>query len=294
MRPIVCWVVALRVEAEPLIAKLQLRASGKGGGLFPLYSSLAGDVCLVISGIGKVNAAAATAYLAASLPEDAMVGWINFGIAGSGQVPYGRLVQTGSILDEATGRRWFPGAPLSRKNALERKGVITVDHPREEYPEGDTVIEMEAAGFYPTALRCSSIEFCQVLKVVSDGPGNPVSLINKQVVGELCEAATTDLEPWLGGFHELLHSEAELAANPPGYEEWLAATRFSVTQGFQLRRLLQEWRALGIAENPAPGAPAGDRGLSAREALAGIRGKLANFRKELQNEREPSETAYSN
>lgn len=282
MKAILCWVVALRAEANPLISRLRLRAMGTGGGLFPVYSSADGAVRLILSGVGKVNAAAATAYLAASLPPEALVGWINFGIAGSGEVPYGMVVLTGSILDEATGRRWFPGTPLHHKGSLVRKGVMTVDRAREEYPAGGSLIEMEAAGFYPTALRRSTNEFCQVVKVVSDGPGNPVAAINQSVVGNLCDNAVSEMEPWLEGFRELLQSEAVLAADPPGYTEWISSSHFSVTQRFQLRRLLQEWFAIGIVEAPDPGCLTADgRRLGGRESLRLIREKLSILRQEL-------------
>ncbi len=33
---------------------------------------------------------------------------------------------------------------------------------------------MEASGFYPMALRVSTVEFSQVVKVVSDDPDHPV------------------------------------------------------------------------------------------------------------------------
>ena len=282
MEAILCWVVALRAEATPLILRERLRALGTGGGLFPVYSSADGAVRLIISGVGKVNAAAATAYLAASLPSESIVGWINFGIAGSGEVPFGTVVLTGSILDEATGRRWFPGTPLYPKGSLTRKGVMTVDRPREEYPAGGGLIEMEAAGFYPTALRRSTTEFCQVVKVVSDGPGNPVSAINQSVVGDLCENAVREMDSWLRGFRELLQSESVLTADPPGYVEWISGSHFSVTQGFQLRRLLQEWGALGIVGYPDPEDLAGDgRRRGGREALRLIRERLSIFRQEL-------------
>lgn len=251
MEAILCWVVALRAEANPLIRE-RLRSAGNGrGDSFPCICPPTGQ-CVIYLGSREGECSRGDGHLAASLPSESIVGWINFGIAGSGEVPFGTVVLTGSILDEATGWRWFPGTPLYPKGSLTRKGVMTVDRPREEYPAGGGLIEMEAAGFYPTALRRSTTEFCQVVKVVSDGPGNPVSAINQSVVGDLCENAVREMDSWLRGFRELLQSESVLTADPPGYVEWISGSHFSVTQGFQLRRLLQEWGALGIVGYPDP------------------------------------------
>ncbi|MEQ1840546.1 MAG: hypothetical protein ABL994_09055, partial [Verrucomicrobiales bacterium] len=180
MKPILCWVVALRPEADPLISRMGLKSFDGPGKLFPLYRSRDGRTYLTISGIGRVNAGAATAYLAASLPEDGMAGWINFGIAGSGNVAYGETFLASRIVEEGTGRAWYPGVVLPLPVGVTRAEVTTVDKPTETYPSRG-LVEMEASGFYQTALRVSTVEFCQVVKVVSDDPDHPVAGIDKGI-----------------------------------------------------------------------------------------------------------------
>ena len=56
------WVVALRSEATLIINffRMKLKSNCK---LFKIYCNLDESHCLVISGIGKINSAAATTYL---------------------------------------------------------------------------------------------------------------------------------------------------------------------------------------------------------------------------------------
>ena len=70
-------VVALRAEARPLIEHFRLRGEPERSP-FALYQ---GDAMrLVISGVGRVAAAGATAHLATRYPES-RAAWLNFGMA---------------------------------------------------------------------------------------------------------------------------------------------------------------------------------------------------------------------
>ena len=60
-------IVATQTEARPLIAHFHLQAANLGSA-FPLYHK--DDLRLIISGIGKIAAATATAYLFGLAPEN--------------------------------------------------------------------------------------------------------------------------------------------------------------------------------------------------------------------------------
>ncbi|MDF1823846.1 MAG: hypothetical protein P1U68_04340 [Verrucomicrobiales bacterium] len=266
-------------EAQAVIHQFQLKRVESESDLFPVYESADARVGLVISGIGKVNAAAATACLAASTArrESGAVGWLNFGIAGCGDQIYGETVLAGKVTDPGSERSWFPAATWPKRLDPDRREVITVDRPVSDYPEDGALVEMESAGYFPIALRSSSIELVQVIKVISDDPDHSIEDINKKVVTGLCRASLDSVAPWLVAFQELIELEDTRLRDPVFMKDWTDAIHFSVTQRHQLRRLLAEWAALSENEGlkPLPGLH------DARSALNEIRKSLTEVRNEL-------------
>ena len=105
-----CLVVALAAEARPLLASHRLQ--GVSG--HP-YRICAGEQThLIVSGIGKVAAAAATAYLRA-LIGDTPAAWLNIGIAGHGNQAVGTALLAHKVVDAASGKPFYPTftAPLT-------------------------------------------------------------------------------------------------------------------------------------------------------------------------------------
>lgn len=237
------WVVALRPEARAVIERFGLQRVDSV--LFPVYENERGNTRLVVSGPGKVNAAAATATLASmengSQPDAR--GWVNFGIAGCGESCFGEIRLAGKVTDGGSGNSWFPGAAWPRKFDPPTGSVLTVEKPEEDYPTDGSLVEMEAAGFFPVAIRDATIELCQVLKVVSDDPEHPIEGIDKSLAFKLCQDALNECGDWLAAFNDLGGEEAARLADPPGLVELLKVAHFSVTRQHQLRRTLQQWNA---------------------------------------------------
>lgn len=237
------WVVALRPEAAPLIEKFGLQQAVAG--LYPVFENASGDTRLVVSGPGKLNAAAATATLASienRMEPDAR-GWVNFGIAGSGDRGFGGIRIAGKVTDEGTGVSRYPAAVWPKKYDLPKGTVLTVEKPTDSYPPDGTLVEMEASGFMTAALRDSTLELCQVLKVVSDDPDHPIEQIDKNLVRKLCYGGIESSERWLDAFRALGEEDARRLADPPGWKEVLEMGHFTATRQHQLRRLLQQWTA---------------------------------------------------
>ncbi|MEM9281371.1 MAG: hypothetical protein AAGA96_06060 [Verrucomicrobiota bacterium] len=237
------WVVALKAEAQPLIERFEMVRVNEARKPFPVFHSGDGRMRLVISGPGRVLSGAAVGYLC-GLQREARgaLGWVNFGIAGSGSLDFGKLFLAAKVTCE--GNSWFPAATWPRKDDLERRSVRTVDQPCENYPPNGELVEMEAAGFLSVALKQSTAELCHVLKVVSDDPEHSISGINKTKVRGLCEKALTEAETWLGSFTHEVQEQMSLDADPFGFSELKKAHRFSVTELHQLRKLLVQWSAL--------------------------------------------------
>ena len=74
VEPTVCLVVALKSEAKPIISYFELDHQS-GNNIFPIYRNDKLGHALIISGVGQINAAAATTYLASE--SDAPLGCVD-------------------------------------------------------------------------------------------------------------------------------------------------------------------------------------------------------------------------
>ncbi|NRB73785.1 MAG: hypothetical protein HRU46_05465, partial [Verrucomicrobiales bacterium] len=244
------------------------------GGGFPLYRSKDGTMELVISGPGKVSSAAAAGYLAGrNCDNGKLSGWINFGIAGSGSEDYGKVFLGNCISSVSGVENWYPPAVWPKKVDLERRRIITVEEPTKDYPNDGALVEMEAAGFYPTVLRMGTTELCQVMKVVSDDPGHAMEAVDKATVIGLCHDALDQANDWLAAFRGLVEEEAIKYTEPDAFQELLSELRFSVTQQHQLRRLLQQLVALGFE-----GKIVASSWKDGKSCLSELRKELENLR----------------
>jgi nucleoside phosphorylase len=198
-------VVALPAEARPLIRRYELARAA--GGEFPVWR--ADGVALVVSGVGRHKAAAATAFLAAAEgPGEGAseAAWLNVGIAGHRSLPLGEAVLAHKVVSAAGGRAWYP--PLLFQPPCATATVITVDRPETSYPE-EAAYDMEATGFCLAAARFASAELIQVVKVVSDNAAAPPDRLTAGGVEELIERRVEIV----AGIAE---RTAALAGHPPG------------------------------------------------------------------------------
>ena len=158
------WVCAMHCEAKPVIDFYRLKKS-HADNAFDLYGG--DNMACIISGIGKLASAAATAWIAARHDADAPIAWINLGIAGAATEEPGAIFALNQVIDADSGQRYYPvpGADSS----LPGSACLTLGRPSEDYRE-DTLFDMEASGFMHSALRFSSAELTQSIKIVSDNP----------------------------------------------------------------------------------------------------------------------------
>ena len=269
-------VVALACEARPLIARYRLVRS-QTSGPFPLY--LSDSMLLVVSGPGKISAAAAVAYVqgfyAAKPPVNANqhpTAWLNFGIAGHQSLALGTPFIAHKIIDPATQQTYYPAFPF--KPPAITSVLTTVDLPETTYP-ALSGYDMEAAGFWSTANRFCSAELVHCVKIVSDNPNHPTTGLNKHIIEELC-AASVD---WMNALIETLtilgKQHSIQTQDPPFLHECKKRWRFSVTQTHQLRHLLSRWQALGQTEPPwSPIPPQGPTGPTGSHILRHLQDQL--------------------
>jgi len=167
-------IIATRMEAEPFIHGLEMREREVRP--FPIY--MGGDILMVISGIGKINAAMATAY--ACLRFDPL--WIlNLGAAGATHESekLGRIYNIEKTVepDRLHLRTNSPYIqyPDSLQGvdkatlATQDKGIIDVDAFREIAPLAD-LVDMEGASVVQASQRFE--KRCLLFKFVTDTPAH--------------------------------------------------------------------------------------------------------------------------
>ncbi len=238
-------ITALPCEARALIDHYRLQGN-RHHNAFRCYQN--DELQLIISGVGKIAAATATTFLAASEPQRSS-GWLNLGIAGHANTPIGEPLLAHKIIDAATEQSVYPGIILSPP--CHTAPLTTVDIPEQHYRE-NTMVDMEASGFYAAASRFQSCELIHSLKIISDNQTHSTDHITEKTVAALIadnlntiDAIITALQP--------LAVQLESNKQPPAelynfMERW----RFTAYQQNELRLLLRRWHALALDTPPDP------------------------------------------
>jgi len=260
-------VVAHAMEAKPLCDLFGLKAQA-GKSPFPLYQN-DGGVCLIVTGMGKLAAAAGTAYLAALQQDAAPCAWLNIGIAGHQSAEIGAGLLAHKITDAGNGNTYYP--PQLLKASL-TTAVITVDEPEKDYPR-NAAYGMEAAGFYGAASRFMTTELIQVFKVISDNPHHTVAKFHVSQVDALLRDRGQELEQLLQGLDELLTTYRAAYTLPEAYQSLLQKYRFTATQRVQLQRLCERFCALD--QEPALDTYCSLAFASSKELLAALTSGIA-------------------
>jgi nucleoside phosphorylase len=227
---------ALHAEARPFIQHLQLKRRHDIKNYACFCSD---DVTLIESGTGKLNAAAATAWLGAISAAEYPV-CINIGIAGHADRQLGCLVACQRIEDAASGKRWYP--PRLAKNLPQGENLLTLDQPADSYPP-DAAVDMEASGFMVAATRFSTLELIHSLKVISDNRDNPPGRMKTSQVEQLI---APQLENCMAVARDLLALREVLThqTSTTDIKKYLQNWHFSQYQKSQLARLLQRHSAI--------------------------------------------------
>lgn len=231
------FVVALQSEATPLIEHFKLKSVQSGP--FRFFSR--DRVRLIISGMGKINTAAATAALLHQQEFLDQAICINLGIAGHESLSRGSCFVAHRISDASSGADWYPQMTFNPHCATSR--LCTVEAPSNDYPE-NSGLDMEASAFYPIATRYIASELTQVVKVVSDTPDDSLEELDKQVVTQLVASAMPDIVnvvDKLCQLSTLQYDGSEIQKLKRRYNDhW----RLTVSQNNALTRLLERHHAL--------------------------------------------------
>ena len=234
-------VVALRAEATPLIEHFGLRSVARGSSM-PSYEDAGARVRLIISGVGKVASAAAVVDLWHRGGAQRSGAWLNVGTGGHARRVIGDTVVAHKITDAAADCSWYP--QLVCQPPCDTAALLTLDRPISDYPV-DEVVEMEAAGFYATAIRYAVRELIHSIKLISDNRSQPVEYVSSRQIDGLFRSQMETIEAFAATLLELSHAEHRRLGAPTGLDLCNQRWRFTATQQRQLRRLLWRWSTMG-------------------------------------------------
>lgn len=156
---------ALQLEAKALIDhyKLKKEVSFKA---FDFFRNK--DIALVISGLGKLNAATAIGSILTRLNLK-QITVLNFGLAGAtGEIAIGELCIINKITDHGTGINYYPDLLL--KSFIPSQALMTFDQPvnKKDHELQSTLVDMEASGAWLAASKFIGPENFDCLKIVAD------------------------------------------------------------------------------------------------------------------------------
>ena len=244
------FICALKCEAKSLIAYYRLKKYTESAS-FPLFISEDKHISLTISGLGNINAAAATAFTHAFLQTGKPDIWLNIGIAGHIELDIGEITLAHKIVDQSNQHTWYPqilfSSPCQSMEILSSNKPVT-DH--DSSMSSEPIFEMEAAGFYATACRFATSELIHVVKIISDNQQHPVDKISESIVEDLVKNKLSIIEQILESLN-LLAKDLESSNEAPNYyDQIIKQCRFTHTERNLLKTCLNRWHVLCPDENP--------------------------------------------
>ena len=235
----ICWVIALEPEAKPLIDLFDLHPFSNNLN-FPVYINPKSGHALVISGIGSSKAAAAATYLKMLFNVQRYVAWINIGIAGFCEEPIGQLFQAIKVYDTARKTSYFPGFRLSK--IVKCQTLHTVAQPETKYSEA-VLFDMEASGFCEIASMFSCNELVFVLKIVSDTPKSPVSLVSREAITQLIYQNKNKLREIISRIETLVNDEKKRLHVPEEVYQYFERYHFTQSNRYRFLQAYKKWKS---------------------------------------------------
>ncbi|MGZ8192912.1 MAG: hypothetical protein ACXWTW_05135 [Methylobacter sp.] len=233
---------ALPCEAKPLVEHFGLK---KATCVQPFAVYFNHDICLTVTGPGKSAMAAGVAFTQALFSPFENPVLINIGIAGHKDHPLGGLFLIDKISDFDSKRNYYP--PLVFKPPCPTAGIQTASRPQLNYDQ-QPLYDMEASAFYETAVRFSTGELIQCLKVISDNELSPAENIQPKEVSSLIAAHVSAIKALLAELCRL--AELITTPEPELFEPFVRRYHFTANEQLQLKKRLARWEALTPHHKP--------------------------------------------
>ncbi|MGR9051736.1 MAG: hypothetical protein ACU84J_03725 [Gammaproteobacteria bacterium] len=227
---------ALPCEAKPAIEHFRLKKEIR---VRPFAVYRRENLCLTVTGLGKQAMAAAVGYTQALLDGGEHPVLINLGIAGHRTRSLGTPLMAHKITDAETGKNHYPVPAYAYPCAS--AAVLTTSRPQLDYAHDD-LCDMEASAFYETAIRFSTGELVQCLKIVSDNAAAPADGLESHRVTDFIGAHLDKLAFLI---EELGNLALSITSDPcADFDRLVELYRFSVSERTQLQHLLAQRKLL--------------------------------------------------
>lgn len=233
------FLTALKQEAKPLIEHYKMKQKKAP---FPYFES--GDASLVISGMGKAQAAAATAF---SLTHGSPGAIFNVGVCGAHSDAIGDGFLVHKVIDEGSKAVHYPVMLLDGPS----RELHTLDLPSSEYKES-VLFDMEGFGYFWTAERFLSRELIQSYKIVCDNALEPWGPDTEKRIFASIEGLMRDALDVTVAYAEALRELGLEVQNihklPSDYDSLCRKFHFTECERLRLKRLLFRFEALSDSE----------------------------------------------
>jgi len=238
-KPTLAIVAALNCEVKHLVDYYRLKKTIAAP--FDYYQSADAEVELIVTGIGALSVATAIGWLAAH-NGDAQRVWLNVGTAGHASRALGEILLVHGCADSFNQRSHYP--PLVAKWSGATDALLSLYAPSSDYSCG-AAIDMEAHAFYSAALKFSSAELVQSVKVISDNEISGIEKLNATVIAELMQPHTETIT----AFAQKLLALAPRRFDSPSLvalNDLIKPLRATHSQRLQLAELLQKVVVLDV------------------------------------------------
>lgn len=272
--------MALYQEAHGLIRELELKKN-TAYAPFEVFDNESAGIRLVVTGVGEIAAAAATAAVCARDGADAADFLVNIGCcAAGGCEPADRDMDSGygaahaaqigdlyvchKITEQATGKTFYPDI-LYRHPWRERE-LVTGMQPLQRAAAHGVLYDMEAAAVYQAGIRFFSPDRMLFLKVVSDFGIAGQERMTAEALTGLLEQHVKEVAAFLTNLREAadeeetLRNDGILQEDEAVLERLFAALHCSQTMrasarqyityaaltGYDWKAELEEWYARGL------------------------------------------------
>ena len=263
------FIVALHPEARPIIEKygLEKRTSSIPFSFFENEKHQ-----LIISGIGRINAAAATGYLLSQINKSSEA-IINLGIAGHGKLNIGTPFIANRVIQPEEKVVHYPSPILDQD--IERSALQTCNTPEKTYPQ-PIGYDMEAHSICSVAYKAVSREMIQIIKIVSDNPSKNPDTFDPKTAIDLISIHLPLIDEIIESMDDIIESISLDPIQLKLVNKIQSSYHFTVTQSHQLRKVIQQAHALGLKNSKITNLVSSC--TNAKDLIATLKKKLEPFR----------------
>ena len=278
-------VTALYQEAHGLIRELELKKN-TAYAPFEVFDNESASIQLVVTGVGEIAAAAATAAVCARDGADAAEFLVNIGCCAAAESAAGgcepadrdmdsRCVEANAaqigdlyvchkITEQATGKTFYPD--ILYRHPWKERELVTGMQPLQRAAAHGALYDMEAAAVYQVGIRFFSPDRMLFLKVVSDFGVAGQERMTAETLTGLLEQHVKEVAAFLTNLREAadeeetLRNDGILQEDEAVLERLFAALHCSQTMrasarqyityaaltGYEWKAELEEWYARGL------------------------------------------------